>query len=91
MNQRRTLTTVARGAKSVARSPAAPPADEAKGATAGKATAARHELIAVQAYYLAEERCFVPGAELDDWLAAEARVDARLRETQTEHPRERSG
>lgn len=43
-------------------------------------TEARQEMIAVQAYYLAEARAFVPGGELDDWLAAEALVDARLRE-----------
>lgn len=40
----------------------------------------RHELIAREAYYRAEARGFTPGAELDDWLAAEAQVDAGLRE-----------
>ena len=39
----------------------------------------RHELIAVQAYLLAEARGFAPGGELEDWLTAEALVDARLR------------
>jgi len=42
----------------------------------------RHELIALQAYYLAEARGFTPGAELDDWLAAEAHVDSQSRQTQ---------
>jgi hypothetical protein len=42
--------------------------------------AARAELIRVAAYYRAEKRGFVPGAELDDWLAAEAELDARLNE-----------
>jgi hypothetical protein len=45
---------------------------------------ARHELIALQAYYRAEARGFTPGAELDDWLAAEAQVDSRPRETRPE-------
>lgn len=38
----------------------------------------RHALIAEAAYRLAEQRSFSPGSELDDWLAAEAEVDARL-------------
>ena len=39
---------------------------------------ARHELIAEAAYYNAERRGFTPGRELDDWLAAEAELIARL-------------
>jgi hypothetical protein len=31
----------------------------------------RSELIATSAYYKAEERGFMPGHELDDWLTAE--------------------
>jgi len=38
----------------------------------------------VQAYYLAEKRGFTPGAELHDWLAAEARIDAQTRESPTD-------
>lgn len=34
--------------------------------------------VAEAAYYLAEQRGFSPGAELDDWLAAEAQVRDRL-------------
>lgn len=41
----------------------------------------RHVLIERAAYVLAESRGFSPGAELDDWLAAEAEVDRQLRET----------
>jgi hypothetical protein len=33
-------------------------------------------LIAVAAYYLAEQRQFVPGHELDDWLRAEQQLKA---------------
>lgn len=39
----------------------------------------RHTLIALEAYRLAQARGFAPGCELDDWLAAETAVDARLR------------
>jgi hypothetical protein len=38
----------------------------------------RAKLIAEGAYYLAEQRGFAPGHELEDWLAAESAVDARL-------------
>lgn len=38
----------------------------------------REELIAEAAYHHAEARGFEPGHELEDWLAAEAEVDARL-------------
>lgn len=34
------------------------------------------EMTAVAAYYLAAERRFVPGHELDDWLAAERQIRA---------------
>jgi len=42
---------------------------------------ARRRLIAESAYLRAERRGFVPGGETDDWLAAEAEVDALLRAT----------
>jgi hypothetical protein len=35
-------------------------------------------LIAIAAYYLAEQRGFDPGHEVDDWLQAEAEVFDRL-------------
>lgn len=35
-------------------------------------------MIATAAYYLAAQRGFVPGYEMDDWLAAEQAVMARL-------------
>jgi hypothetical protein len=38
----------------------------------------RAALIAQAAYFRAEKRGFVPGNELQDWLAAEAEVDAGL-------------
>jgi hypothetical protein len=39
---------------------------------------ARRQLIAEAAYYHAARRGFEPGGEVEDWLAAEAEVDARL-------------
>ena len=36
------------------------------------------DLIATTAYFLAAERHFMPGRELDDWLEAERRVRAQL-------------
>lgn len=35
-------------------------------------------MIAMAAYYLAAERNFSPGRELDDWLEAERRIRATL-------------
>jgi hypothetical protein len=39
---------------------------------------ARQNMIAEAAYFRAAQRGFEPGSELDDWLAAEAEVNARL-------------
>jgi hypothetical protein len=36
-----------------------------------------HELIETAAFYLAAERSFAPGHELDDWLEAERRIKAQ--------------
>jgi hypothetical protein len=38
----------------------------------------REQLIGEAAYHRAEARGFEPGHELEDWLVAEAEVDARL-------------
>lgn len=38
----------------------------------------QHGLVALEAYFIAERRGFAPGCELDDWLAAETIVAARL-------------
>jgi Protein of unknown function (DUF2934) len=40
---------------------------------------ARRALIAQSAYLRAEARGFLPGREAEDWLAAEAEVDALLK------------
>jgi len=38
----------------------------------------RHAMIERLAYQYAESRGFAPGHDVDDWLAAESEVDARL-------------
>ena len=45
---------------------------------AGAAAFRRQQMIAAAAYLRAERRRFVPGAEWEDWLQAEAEVDAQL-------------
>ena len=42
----------------------------------------RRQLVAAQAYFLAERRGFAAGHELEDWVAAEAAVDSRRQEMQ---------
>jgi len=39
----------------------------------------RHEMVAVAAYYLAEQRSFAPGKEVEDWLRAEHYIEAMVR------------
>jgi hypothetical protein len=51
--------------------------------TAPLAAQARHEVIKTAAYYLAEQRGFAPGFELDDWLAAEASTRSSVDTKQT--------
>jgi hypothetical protein len=38
----------------------------------------KHQLIAEAAYFRAQQRNFVPGHELDDWLTAEAEIEVNL-------------
>jgi hypothetical protein len=42
----------------------------------------RRQLVAAEAYFLAERRGFTAGGEHEDWMAAEAMVDSRLRQMQ---------
>jgi hypothetical protein len=44
----------------------------------------RAALVAVAAYYRAEKRGFAPGAELEDWLDAEAEIALLLSARQPE-------
>jgi hypothetical protein len=38
----------------------------------------RHEMIATAAYYIAEQRDFAPGHEVEDWFRAEAAIAKQL-------------
>jgi Protein of unknown function (DUF2934) len=38
----------------------------------------RHEMIAAAAYYIAEQRGFAPGHELEDWYRAQAAIEREL-------------
>lgn len=55
----------------------APAASAAPGITVSED--ARRAMIAQAAYLRAERRGFSPGGEVEDWLAAEAEVDALLK------------
>ncbi len=41
-------------------------------------SAERQRMISEAAYYLAEQRGFSPGDEMEDWLQAESQVNASL-------------
>lgn len=47
-------------------------------AAASADPAARRQMIAAAAYRRAELRGFAPGREVNDWLAAEAEIDAAM-------------
>jgi hypothetical protein len=42
----------------------------------------RRQLVAAEAYFLAERRGFAAGHELEDWVAAEEAVDSRRQQMQ---------
>ena len=44
----------------------------------------RRRHIAVEAYFIAERRGFGAAREFDDWVAAEAVIEGRLRENEAE-------
>ena len=41
-------------------------------------SAERHAVIAEAAYYIAEQRGFEPGHELEDWLCAEREISGKF-------------
>jgi len=47
----------------------------------------RAALVAEAAYLRAEQRHFAPGHEVEDWLAAESEVDAKLLRATGSEPR----
>ncbi|MDY6946211.1 MAG: DUF2934 domain-containing protein [Pseudomonadota bacterium] len=44
-------------------------------AVAASHAAQRREMIAIAAYFRAQQRSFEPGHELEDWFAAETEID----------------
>lgn len=66
----RPKSTTPRVRKTVAKTPASPVAVSEDG---------RRGMIAEGAYLRSERRGFTPGHEAEDWLAAEAEVDALLK------------
>ena len=71
------ITVAARGKSSPRRKPASKAALN-EGRRLNIAGEDRLRLIAEAAYFRAELRGFVPGQELEDWLAAEIEIDALL-------------
>jgi Protein of unknown function (DUF2934) len=53
-------------------------ASEEEGSRWSPTSHRRQQMIAVAAYHRAQRRNFDPGHELEDWLEAEAEVDAQL-------------
>ena len=47
----------------------------------------RYRLIQEAAYFRAEQRDFKPGHDIEDWVAAEAEVDAKVRVAAPRKPR----
>jgi hypothetical protein len=54
----------------------------AKAGSAGIDPEVRRQLVAAEAYFLAERRGFAGGNELEDWVTAERVVDSRLEQKQ---------
>lgn len=57
---------------------ATPEAPPASAAVTSITKSDRQAMIATAAYYRAEKRHFMPGSELEDWIAAEAEIDTLL-------------
>jgi len=69
---------VALASQSQTDGPAAPGELQNHSFEAGISDEERRRLIAEAAYFIAQRRDFDGGFELEDWLAAEAEVDAKL-------------
>lgn len=70
--------TVASTEKKPAKAPAAKRVSAKKNAPA-ISPEHRYHMIATAAYYLAERRGFAGGYEMQDWISAEAEIDAQLK------------
>ncbi len=63
---------------SIEAQPAGVSAAETQEAPKAEARPERHRMISEAAYFRAERRGFAPGADMEDWLAAEADVDREM-------------
>jgi hypothetical protein len=68
-----------RSRKAPVRAPVPAEGTPAAHAAANAPPADRYASIALAAYFRSQRRGFKPGHEMEDWLAAEAEVDQRLR------------
>jgi hypothetical protein len=67
-------------AKSIAMNPSKAATGKTTGTRKKTITAEeRHHMISTAAYYCAEQRDFIGGNEMADWLAGEAKIDAMAR------------
>ncbi|HSO07348.1 MAG TPA: DUF2934 domain-containing protein [Pelomicrobium sp.] len=73
-----------------ARKSAAPPRKPAAPKRRSVTPEERYRLIQEAAYYRAEQRGFAAGHEVEDWIAAEAEVDARVSVPAPRKPRSKS-
>ena len=55
------------------------PISQASASRAALSADQRHAMIAIAAYYIAEQRGFAAGHELEDWLRAESEIDSAPR------------
>jgi len=76
----KSMASAATAAQPAARRAKAVPATAPPTRRPAVPAADRREMIAVAAYHLAEARGFSGGSPEDDWLLAEAQIDALLRE-----------
>lgn len=58
--------------------PAAVSAAQPAAAAKAEARPERHRMISEAAYFRSERRGFAPGADVEDWLAAEADIDREM-------------
>lgn len=72
---------ISRSTRTTASAKVAPRRRSAEPQTASAKTAPeqRQQLIAQAAYFIAERRGFAPGNELEDWLQAEAEIEAWMK------------
>jgi hypothetical protein len=77
----KTASTTAKSTTKSADKPVAAKATRTRKTTAKKKSASpeeRYHMICTAAYFIAEKRGFEGGYEMNDWIAAEAQIDATL-------------